>query len=250
MKLSIIIPVYNEEARIEKTMRVYHHFFSLQQEFYETEFVIVMNGCTDKTEIIVKEIRKSLSGNNIYVIVLESAGKGGAVKVGFLDALSRNNDLIGFVDADMATKPEDYLSLIMHMSGDGCDGVIASRYMPGSRIYPERPLWKRWGSRLVYEPLVRVLFRLPYYDLQCGAKLFTATVVQTIAPLLTISQWAFDVELLYLCKKFGFSVHEMPVTWSDQNKSKLTLQGGIGMLWALLKLHWYYFFTSNNCKNS
>src|SRR5690606_3658124 len=96
--------------------------------------------------------------------------------------------------------------------------------------------YKRWGSRLFYEPFVYCLFGLSYYDLQCGAKLFKHHVLQTIVTHLTVTQWAFDVELLYLCKKYNFFIKEIPTIWSDQAGSKLTLRAGLKMFGALFNV--------------
>ncbi len=235
MKISIIIPAYNEEERIERTVRAYHQFFSEKQRLDSLAFelVIVLNGCKDNTLGIVERVRNDLHSNIIIINLLE-AGKGLAIKTGFADALTRENDLIGFVDADMATAPEAFYDLIMNINNT--DGVIASRYMPDAKITPERPAYKRRGSRLIYEPYVWLLFGLSYYDYQCGAKLFKRAVIECITPQLTVTQWAFDVELLYLCKKNGFTIKEVPTVWHDQANSKLTLRGGLRMFGALYKV--------------
>ena len=232
MKISIIIPAYNEQARIEKTIRVYHHFFSEKQQRNNLmfELVVVLNGCKDNTLSVVERVQRDLDSHIIIIDLLE-AGKGLAIKTGFANALKRENDLIGFVDADMATAPAAFYDLINNISH--VDGIIASRYMPGAHIFPERPAYKRWGSRIIYEPYVWLLFGLSYYDYQCGAKLFKRAVIEKITPQLTVTQWAFDVELLYLCKKGGFIVKEIPTVWNDQAGSTLTLRGGLRMFGAL-----------------
>lgn len=242
MKISIIIPAYNEETRIEKTIRAYYHFFSEKQQSNHLDFelVIVLNGCKDNTLVVVEKVRNELNSHIIIINVIE-AGKGLAIKTGFADAL---HDLIGFVDADMATSPDAFYELahILLSQNSGAptkkeiDGVIASRYMSGSKITPERPAYKRWGSRLIYEPYVWLLFGLSYHDYQCGAKLFRRNVIEKITPQLTVAQWAFDVELLYLCKKNGFVIKEVPTVWHDQADSKLTLRGGLRMFSALFRV--------------
>lgn len=236
MKISIIIPAYNEEKRIERTMRVYHQFFSnkYQKTGLLFELVIVLNGCKDNTIGVVEQVRNELNTNTIVIINLQQAGKGLAIKAGFADALTRENDLIGFVDADMATAPAAFYDLITHITD--VDGVIASRYMPGAHITPARPAYKRYGSRIIYEPFVWLLFGLSYYDFQCGAKLFKRAPLQKITPQLTVTQWAFDVELLYLCKKAGYTIIEIPTVWHDQADSKLTLRGGLRMFGALFNV--------------
>jgi glycosyltransferase involved in cell wall biosynthesis len=232
MKISIIIPAYNEEKRIEKTMRAYHTFFS--EKNISFELVIVLNGCKDNTLSIVERVRNDLTINTIVIIDMQQAGKGLAIKTGFANALTRDNTLIGFVDADMATAPDAFYDLMINIGNN--DGVIASRYMPGAKITPARPAYKRYGSRIIYEPFVWLLFGLTYYDLQCGAKLFKRAALENITPQLTVTQWAFDVELLYLCKKESYTVKEIPTVWHDQADSKLTLRGGLRMFGALFKV--------------
>jgi glycosyltransferase involved in cell wall biosynthesis len=239
MKVSIIIPAYNEEKRIGKTIRAYHQFFleKQQQTGLCFELVIVLNGCKDNTLGVVENIRNELE-SHITIIDVPQAGKGLAIKIGFGYALTQPADLIGFVDADMATAPAAFYDLIV--ASKDVDGVIASRYMPGADIYPPRPRSKRWGSRIFYEPLIWLLFRLWYYDYQCGAKLFKRMVIEKITPQLTVTQWAFDVEALYLCKLNGFTIKEIPTVWRDQTDSKLTFRGGMRMLTGLFKIWWQH----------
>lgn len=260
MKLSIIIPAYNEEKRIEKTIHVYcNFFFKKKQEInLDFELVIVLNGCKDDTFNVVENIRKELN-SHIIIIDLLAAGKGLAIKTGFADALTRNNNIIGFVDADMATSPEAFFALVFsllqssislpkipyakHNEAQGdIDGAIASRYMLGSKITPARPAYKRWGSKFIYEPYVWLLFGLSYSDYQCGAKVFKRVVIEKIISQLTVTQWAFDVELLYLCKKHGFIIKEIPTVWNDQEDSKLTLRGGLRMFKALFNVWKQHYF--------
>ncbi len=240
MKLSIIIPAHNEKQRIEKTIRAYHQFFTEEQKnnLLDFELVVVLNGCTDDTLCIVESLRKQLS--NIVIIDLPDAGKGLAIKTGFVNSLTRANDLIGFVDADMATSPTAFYALMKNI--DKYDAIIASRYMPGARVYPSRPWYKRWGSKIIYESLIKLLFNLSYYDLQCGAKLFKRKTMTIIVPHLVIRGWAIDLELLYLCKKYGLHTKEIPTVWYDQDDSKLTMRGGIRMLGAVFVLRLRHSF--------
>lgn len=239
-KISIIIPAHNEEHRIGDTLREYYHYFKgLQdQEKIDFEILVVLNGCNDNTASVVQQIMVSC-GSEIRILDLKEAGKGLAIIAGFKDALSRPNDYIGFVDADMATEPYYFYELYQEI--DGHDGVIASRYMPASEIYPSRPLIKKWGRKLIYNQMVRLLFGLRYADAQCGAKLFKRGLIKTVVYQMSEGQWAFDVELLYLAKKHGFDVIEVPTVWTDKVGSKLqTFSSGIGMLrslWKLKKLH-------------
>jgi glycosyltransferase involved in cell wall biosynthesis len=241
MKVCIIIPAYNEENRIARTLNAYDDFFT--QKHKETnlvyELLVVINGTTDNTAQIVHALQ--LQRSVIKSIEIKEGGKGLAITTGFKEVLHDTFDLIGFVDADMATSPETFYDLIKNL--DGNDGIIASRYMPGAQITPARPFIKRWGSRLFYESLVWLLFGLSYYDFQCGAKLFKVAVIKKITPYLSVKQWAFDIELLYLCKRFGFSVKEIPTVWHDQAGSKLkVMRAGSRMIGALVAMRWRYFY--------
>ncbi len=235
MKLSIIIPAYNEEKRIGRTISQYVTFFDNQAQLnhIQYELVVVLNGCKDKTYNVVQQAQKNNS--SIRVIDLPAAGKGLAVTAGFKDALTRDNDLIGFVDADCATAPQQFCELTEKI-GDA-HGIIASRYMKASQIYPaNRPWIKEWGRKLVYNPIIRALYRMPYVDYQCGAKLFTRAAMEKIAPDLISKQWAFDVELLYRCKQQGLRVCEIPTVWHDQTDSKFNMQSGLRMIGALFSM--------------
>lgn len=233
-KISIIIPAHNEENRIKNTLKAYLCFFDglARQQHLEYEILVVLNGCADNTLGVVQEIQKCW--NTCLILDLVDSGKGLAIKAGFLDALHRPNDLIGFVDADMATSPAAFFALVQNM--EGFDGVIASRYRADSIIYPARPWIKRWGSKVFYESLITLLFGMRYADYQCGAKLFTRAAIARVAPHLTVKQWAFDVELLYLCKKYGFKIKEIATEWHDRVGSKLRISSGFKMLSELVRV--------------
>ncbi len=235
-KISIIIPAHNEQDRIGKTLRTYYQFFKAlkELELLDFEILVVLNGCSDNTADVVEEII-AVSSNEIHMIDLPEAGKGLAIIAGFQDALTRTNDYIGFADADMATEPPYFYELYEQMHGH--DGVIASRYMPASQIDPPRPWIKEWGRKLIFNRLVGILFGLCYADTQCGAKLFRRSVIKKIVEHMQEDQWAFDIELLYLAKKHGFDVIEIPTVWTDKAGSKLhTFSSGLKMLSSLFKL--------------
>lgn len=238
MKVSIIIPAYNEEKRIESMVKAYSNFFNKKNDILNYELLVVINGTTDNTKKVIENLQQEMP--NLLMQEIKEGGKGLAISYGFKNALERPNDLIGFVDADMATSPEAFFDLITNCN---FDGVIASRYMSGSVVTPPRPFIKKWGSKIFFSSLVKLLFGLNYYDTQCGAKLFTKKVINSIAPHLYVKYWAFDVEILYLCKRYGFCIREIPTIWNDQAGSKLsTFSEGIPMLTTLIALRWYYLF--------
>lgn len=238
-KVSIVIPAYNEASRIGRTLYAYHHFFAdlKARAILDFELVVVLNGCVDNTLDVVTRAQQDLP--ELVIVNLNQAGKGLAIAAGFTNALTRHNDIIGFVDADMATAPTYFYDLIKALPG--CDGVIASRYMKGAHVYPPRPWIKSLGRIIVYHSLVRLLFGLWYKDLQCGAKVFKRHVIEVVASKLTVRQWAFDVELLYLCKRNTFIIKEIPTTWHDQADSKLLImRSGMRMLSSLFRVRLHY----------
>lgn len=238
MELCIVIPAYNEAERIELTIRSYvlafREYESEQNGALITTFVVVLNGCVDNTREVVERIQAETS--NVDLIEIPQSGKGLAVRTGFAYGLKKKADLIGFVDADMATRPEFFFQLVQALKKRECDGIIASRYMYGAIVVPPRPFIKRWGSKAFFESFVRILFWLPNDDFQCGAKLFTRSTIEKIVPHLVVDQWAFDVELLYICKKFKLVIHEFPTIWFDQPGSKLRLSAGFAMIGAIFSL--------------
>lgn len=236
MKINIVIPAYNEENRIKKTLENYCTFFKQidTNKNIETKFLVVLNGCIDKTLDVVTDLKQKY--NTIEIINLKESGKGLAIIEGFKNSLEKGFDLIGFVDADMATLPEYFYELIEKIS-DKEDVIFCSRYMRGSKIYPERPFVKKWGRKLVYNPLIKIVTGIKFKDFQCGAKLFKAHVIEKILPEMTMKDWAFDVEMIYLSKKHGFKMREIPTIWYDQEGSKLNMMSaGLKMLKSIIKL--------------
>ena len=146
MKVAIIIPAHNEEKRIAKTLEAYLFYFEnlRKQKLLDYEILVVINNSKDKTLDIVK----SFSKKNIRAkyLNLVKGGKGYAVLEGFKEALRKENDLIGFVDADMATKPEAFYDLIRNLGKN--DGAIASRYVKGAIVEPKPTLSRIISSRI------------------------------------------------------------------------------------------------------
>ncbi|RTL06062.1 glycosyltransferase [Candidatus Dependentiae bacterium] len=231
-QIAIIIPAYNEEKRLARTIKAYIAFFNSISDI-QCSLIIALNGCTDSTKEIVTALQAQHSA--VHLIETNEAGKGLAIKNGFTYALEKNRyNYIGFVDADMATEAAHFYELIKNV--EPWDGIIASRYMHGARITPQRPFIKRWGSKIIYESLIYMLFGMSYKDYQCGAKLFKTNTIKAIINNLHLKQWAFDVELLYTCKLHKFIIKEYPTIWHDQAGSKLKLTHGIFMLAQLIKL--------------
>ena len=228
------MPAYNEEKRIGKTLKTYSEYFDgLTVEGKLTyEIVIVINNTTDKTEEVVRSVQKK--NKKVRYLKFKRGGKGFAVMEGFRDALKRNNDLIGFVDADMATSPAAFHLLIENI--EHYDGAIADRYMRGAKIIPSFSFRRIVVSR-VFNFLVRSLFGFKYRDTQCGAKLFSRKCVEKMKDDLTITQWAFDIDVLYSSKKNNFKIKSVPTIWMEMEGSKLNIgRTSLEMFFAIMQL--------------
>src|SRR3989344_1447865 len=232
--LCIIMPAYNEEKRIGKTIDSFSSYFEnlRRSGVLEYKILIVINKSTDSTESIVKQYQKKNA--NISYLNLPRKGKGYAVIEGFKYALKEKSDLIGFVDADLATPPESFYFLIRNMKS--LDGTIASRYIKGSVVRPKQ-LKRRIIASRMFNAVIRAMLVMPYRDTQCGAKLFRREVVKSILPSLAFSQYAFDVDILYNARKKGFIIKEVPTTWSHKGNEKINfLKAGPFMVLSILRL--------------
>lgn len=213
----IVIPAYNEEDRIEKTLKTYVEYFR-KIDFLDVDLLVVANNCSDKTVQICKKQQKKYK--EIDLIDLAPGGKGFAVKKGFEKALEHDYDLIGFVDADMATLPQYFYDLVE--ATDNHDGAIASRYCKGAKL-PGKKSFLRKLSGNFFNWIVKKRFNFSFEDTQCGAKLFTYDTVQAVTPDMYENKWYFDIELLYLCTINGKDINEIPTTWEDQPGSHFQL---------------------------
>lgn len=212
------MPAYNEDKRIGKTLEEYSRYFNglVKKKELDYDILVVINNTRDKTEEIVRKHKKKNS--HIRYLNFKEGGKGFAVIQGFKDALGRNNDFLGFVDADMATSPDEFYHLLIRIGN--FDGVIASRYIKGAVVKPKQSIQRIIASR-IFNMFTRAILLIPYRDTQCGAKIFRREAIEKAISYLSMSKWAFDVELIYHLRKQGFSIKEVPTKWSDKEYSKI-----------------------------
>ncbi len=233
MKLSIVVPAYNEESRIGRMLDQFLPFFS-RRYGDQVEIIVVVNGSRDGTAAVVQRYARDHAGMRC-IVEPGNVGKGGALILGFREA---RGDLIGFVDADGATPPEAFDDLVTQI-GDAA-AIIASRWAPGARVSPRQTLQRRIASRL-FNGQVRMLFGLRLTDTQCGAKLMRRDALLPLLPHFGITRWAFDVDLLYQIKRAGGRIVEIPTTWSDVEGSKLEVgRASVQMFLALVRLRLLY----------
>lgn len=232
--LLLLIPAYNEEARIEPMLRDYAVFFG---RHYAGQFqlVVVLNGCRDNTLGVVQRVAQ----DHACVSWLEfpaPIGKGGALIEGL--KLAGRADLIGYVDADGATAPAAFLDLIQKMGDADC--AIGSRWLPGAVIHQSQSSKRQFASR-VFHLIVQSLFWMNIRDTQCGAKVMRRAAVEKIHPSLRIADMAFDINLLFSLKRAGFRIREIPTEWTDKIGSKVMLgRSSLTMLLSAIRVRLIY----------
>jgi len=223
MKLSVIIPAYNEQERLPKTLLEVDKYLKTQP--YEYEIIVVNDGSKDGTTEVVNSLMDQIK-NLKLIDNKENHGKGYVVRQGIMEAIG---DYRLFMDADNATTV-DQVKNMWPLFQEGCDLVIGSREIKGADIAVPQPLYRRLLGDLFNIVVQVVSGLLGIRDTQCGFKGLTKSVVDNVFPKLTIDRWAFDVEILVVAKKKGFKIKEMPVRWVNDPNSKVKLKGMIKML--------------------
>ena len=233
MKLSIIIPAHNEEERLPPVLDSYARYY-VDRFGPEVEIIVVVNYSSDHTLAVTKAFAET---HPVVIVVNEpkKVGKGGAVLLGLRQA---KGDLIGFVDADGSTAPEAFDDMVKSMGDAGC--VIASRWMKESVVEPKQPLMRRVMSRC-FNLFVRVMFGLKITDTQCGAKVFRKHAIDEIISRLGLTNWAFDVDMLFQTRRAGYTIREVPTVWRDRAGSKIHyVASSLDMILALVRLRLIY----------
>lgn len=232
--LLLLIPAYNEEKRIEPVLREYAEFFTKN---YPGKFklVVVLNGCRDNTLGVVQRVEKDYSCIS-HLDFPDPIGKGGALIEGL--KLAPGCDLVGYVDADGATKPSAFYDLVKHCNDADC--VIGSRWIEGAVLHQAQNKRRQFASR-VFHAIVQLLFQMNIKDTQCGAKVIKKEAIQKVYPSLTIADMAFDINLLYALKREGFKILEVPTEWTDMAGSTVRLfRTSLVMLLSVIRLRLIY----------
>ncbi len=220
-ELSIVVPAYNEERRIGPTLDMFST--RLKRNKVRYEIVVVLDGCTDGTGAVVRQ-KAEEHGHIRFKELKANVGKGGGLLSGFLEA---RGEYIAYTDADGATPPGEMLRLLKGIGG--YDGIIGSRWMKGSKVLDKQPLARRIASR-GFNLLTRAVLGLPYKDTQCPAKIFRGTALRKIAAELDVTNFAFDALLLFMAKKHGYRIKEVPIEWKDKELSSLKMSRAVPMM--------------------
>src|SRR5216110_494643 len=228
---SIVIPCFNEEARIGQTLRVTVDYLAANAP--DSELIVVNDGSTDATGAIARE---TLKAAQIVARLLENfpnRGKGAAVRSGLL-AAQRPIGL--FSDADRSTPLEETPKLIEPIANGELDIAFGSRALDRSLIGVRQP-WRREQAGRIFNLIVRLATGMPFWDTQCGFKAFRLDVCRPILEKAHTIGFAFDVELLFLAYHDGLRLREIPVRWNHAEGSKVrVIYDSLAMLREVIAL--------------
>ncbi len=231
LRLSVVIPAYNEESRIERTLQRIVDYLSAHPRWNPYEVLVVSDGSTDLTERIVSAFAERHPQVRLYAYQ-PNRGKGHAVRYGMLRA---QGDWILFSDADLATPIEELEKLAPYLE-QGYAIAIGSRPLRESQLIVRQPFYREWAGR-AFNKVVQLLAVRGIHDTQCGFKLFTRESAHAVFALSRLDGFSFDFEALYYARRLGYPIAEVPVRWMHQEGSKVRLlRDGMRMLRDLLWL--------------
>lgn len=226
--LSIIIPAHNEETRLPHTLEQVLAF--LKQQTYSSEVLVVENGSTDRTFEIAETFARQHP--RLRVLCETEKGKGLAVRRGMLEALGEYRFMC---DADLSMSI-DQLNHFLPPALANVDVAIGSREAAGA-IRIEEPFYRHIGGRVI-NTAIRVLILPGLQDTQCGFKCFTAEAAEQTFHRQTLPGWSFDIELLYIARRRGLSIREVPIQWQFDPATKLSaVQEALRMVRDIFIIH-------------
>lgn len=228
---SIVIPAYNEGARLGPTLERVLGYVHAQQ--CDAEVIVVNDGSRDNTA----EIVRAFAAKDPVLRLVENPGnrgKGYSVRNGMLNA---RGGIVLFSDADLSSPIEEAPKLLAALNS-GADIAIGSRWLRAETQTQRQPLHRQIFGR-IFNLMLRITLGLKFKDTQCGFKAFKHSAVQAIFPLQKIERWGFDPEILFLARKFGFQVQEVPVAWGHSGDTRINpLVDGSRMFLEMLRIRW------------
>lgn len=230
-QFSVVIPAYNEGARIPSTLEAVVD--CIRTHGWSAEVVVVNDGSTDATARLVKEFAAGAP----EVRLLENPGnrgKGYSVRNGLLHSFG---DVVMFTDADLSA-PMEEAERLFDAIADGADIAIGSRWLDRKRQTIRQPFYRQFFGRC-FNAVTRIVMGLSFADTQCGFKAFTRAAAQTVFQLQTIERWGFDPEILFIALKRGFRIVEVPVSWAHDERTRMSyLKDGVRMLQDIAQVRW------------
>jgi glycosyltransferase involved in cell wall biosynthesis len=228
-RLSIVIPAYNESARIGDTLKRVLH--CVESGNWDAEVLVVDDGSSDRTVAIVQQWMEH--HERLHLVKNEgNRGKGYSVRNGLLQAAG---EIVMFTDADLSA-PIEEAGLLLAAIDAGADVAIGSRWLDKQKQTVHQPLYRRFFGRC-FNWVTRRVIGLPFKDTQCGFKAFRRDAAQTIFRLQSIERWGFDPEILFIARKLGYKIVEVPVTWGHDERSRISyLRDGMKMLQEMAEI--------------
>ncbi len=237
--LTIIIPAYNESKRILKTLSEIDSYITKKSALNLIKILIINDGSTDSTkEVVTKWIQTNSKNQKSFEIInyMPNRGKGYAVWEGFKKAES---DLVLYTDADGAS-PIEEVEKLLYWINSGADVACGSRILQSENTTVEMS-FKRRFTGLIFHIILRLCGLANLKDTQCGFKVFKIDVAKKLVRSQQCFNYSFDIEYLFLVKKFGYKIKEVPVNWYHVEGSKVNLiRDSIKMLFEVLKIRFIY----------
>lgn len=228
---SIVIPAYNEGTRLGATLEKVLAYVHAQH--WDAEVIVVNDGSRDNTADTVR----GFAAKDPIVRLVENPGnrgKGYSVRNGMLNAHGR---VVLFSDADLSSPIEEAPKLLAALE-EGADIAIGSRWLRAETQTQRQPLHRQLFGR-IFNLLLRATLGLQFADTQCGFKAFRQSAVEAIFPLQQIERWGFDPEILFLARKLGFTVREIPVAWGHSGETRINpVVDGSRMFLEMLHIRW------------
>jgi dolichyl-phosphate beta-glucosyltransferase len=228
---SIVIPAFNESARIPATLDSV--VTCIRHRGWSAEVIVVDDGSRDRTPEVVLDF----AAHAPEVRLLRNPanrGKGFSVRNGLLQALG---EVVMFTDADLSAPIEEAEGLFAAVAA-GADIAIGSRWLERARQSIRQPLYRQFFGRC-FNAVTRLVMGLPFADTQCGFKAFTRAAAQTVFQLQTIDRWGFDPEILFIALKRGYRIVEVPVSWAHDERTRISyLKDGMRMLEDIAIVRW------------
>ena len=243
MFLSVIIPSYNEEKRIGKTLLAVDHYLAKQK--FDYEILVVIDGAADKTAEVVNNFRQMVC-NLRLIDNKQNHGKGWVVRQGMLEA---HGEIRLFMDADNATTL-DHFDKMLPLFREGYDVVIGSRDSKDARgarqAVPQSFLKRLLGN--MGNILIQIFAVPGIWDTQSGFKAFTAQAAKAVFSKTRIDRWGMDIEFLALARKLNFKIGKIPVYWINDAASHVKLSSYLSVFKELFQVWWWMLTDSYGIK--
>lgn len=226
--VDLVIPVYNEERVLARSVETVRHFLA-DNVTLPWRIVVADNASSDGTLAVAQQLAQQYQ--DVTFLHIPQKGRGRALRAAWLSSPA---DIVSYMDVDLSTDLGYYPALIAAIAQEGYDLALGSRLARGAQV--QRSLRREVLSR-GYNLLIKLLFRPPFSDAQCGFKALSRRAAQELVPLVQDEEWFFDSELLILAARRGYRIKEVPVRWREDPDSRVnvsrTILQDLRGLWRL-----------------